>query len=106
MATTAGKLPARWVIHTVGPTYTPSEDRSELLAACFRESLKIADTLGALTVAFPAVSTGIYRYPLAEAAEIAVRGVRDTPTDVEIVRFVLFDAESYEAFTAAVQHSE
>ncbi|MBA8824821.1 O-acetyl-ADP-ribose deacetylase (regulator of RNase III) [Saccharopolyspora lacisalsi] len=106
VATTAGKLPARWVIHTVGPTFTPSEDRSELLAACFRESLKVADTLGASTVAFPAVSTGVYRYPLAEAAEIAVRSARDTPTNVENVRFVLFDTESYEAFTAAVQHSE
>src|SRR5919198_4577108 len=61
VATTAGNLPARWVIHTVGPTYSHSEDRSGLLASCFRESLRVADELGAKTVAFPAISTGVYR---------------------------------------------
>ena len=100
-ATTAGNLPARWVIHTVGPTYSRAEDRSGLLASCFRESLRVADELGAKTVAFPAISTGIYRYPVGEAADIAVRTVRDTPTDVEEVRFVLFDKASYDTFTAA-----
>ena len=56
VATTGGELPARWVIHTVGPVYAQSEDRSELLASCYRESLQVADELGAVTVAFPAVS--------------------------------------------------
>ena len=59
VATTAGRLPARWVIHTVGPVYAKSEDRSALLASCYRESLQVAAELGAATVAFPAVSAGI-----------------------------------------------
>lgn len=103
VATTAGKLPARWVIHTVGPTYAASQDRSAQLASCFRESLRVADELGALTVAFPAISTGAYHYPLEEAADIAVRTVHDTPSEVEIVRFVLFDTRSHQAFLAAVE---
>src|SRR5260221_13598128 len=56
VATTAGRLPARWVIHTVGPVWSASEDRSDLLASCYRESLRVADELGACTVAFPAIS--------------------------------------------------
>ncbi|MFG2261634.1 O-acetyl-ADP-ribose deacetylase [Streptomyces sp. NPDC048720] len=100
VATTAGALDARWVIHTVGPVWSATEDRSELLASCYRESLKVADELGARTVAFPAVSTGVYRWPLDDAARIAVRTVRDTPTSVEEARFVLFDERAYEAFAA------
>src|ERR1700751_3992751 len=60
VATTAGHLPARWVIHTVGPVYSRNEDRSALLASCYTESLRVADELGAATVAFPAVSAGIF----------------------------------------------
>ncbi|MEV6293525.1 O-acetyl-ADP-ribose deacetylase [Streptomyces sp. NPDC004059] len=102
VATTAGELDARWVIHTVGPVYSPSEDRSGLLASCYRESLKTADELGARTVAFPAVSTGVYRWPMEDAARIAVETVRNTPTAVEEVRFVLFDEPAYEAFARQV----
>ncbi|WP_225827554.1 O-acetyl-ADP-ribose deacetylase [Streptomyces naphthomycinicus] len=98
VATTAGALDARWVIHTVGPVYSSSEDRSDLLASCYRESLRVADELGARTVAFPAVSTGVYRWPMDDAARIAVETVRGTPTAVEEVRFVLFDDRAYEAF--------
>lgn len=101
VATTAGQLPARWVIHTVGPTYARGEDRSHLLASCFRESLREADRLGAGGVAFPAISTGVYRYPLDEAARIAVRTVREADTAVREVRFVLFDERSREAFESA-----
>ncbi len=101
VATTAGELPARWVIHTVGPTYAASEDRSDQLAACFRESLRVADELGARSVAFPAISTGIYRYPLGAAAEVGLRTVRETRTGVEQVRFVLFDEQSLAAFRTA-----
>ncbi|MEV0050822.1 O-acetyl-ADP-ribose deacetylase [Saccharopolyspora shandongensis] len=101
VATTAGALPARWVIHTVGPTYSAAVDRSGLLASCFRESLRVADELAAGVVAFPAISTGVYRYPLDEAARIAMRAVRDAETDVVEVRFVLFDAKSLAAFEAA-----
>ncbi|MFG2884222.1 O-acetyl-ADP-ribose deacetylase [Streptomyces sp. NPDC048297] len=98
VATTAGELDARWVIHTVGPVWSASEDRSGLLASCYRESLRVADELGARTVAFPAISTGVYRYPKEDAARIAVETVRGTPTAVEEVRFVLFDEETYEVF--------
>jgi len=100
VATTAGKLDARWVIHTVGPVFSGSEDRSELLASCYRESLRVADELGARTVAFPAVSAGIYGWPMDDAARIAVGTVRDTETAVTEARFVLFDERVYEAFAA------
>ncbi|MGY3205188.1 O-acetyl-ADP-ribose deacetylase [Streptomyces sp. TE5632] len=100
VATTAGDLNAHWVIHTVGPRYTREEDRSELLASCYRESLRVADELGARTVAFPAVSAGIYGWPVQDAARIAVETVRATETSVEEVRFVLFDDRAHEAFTA------
>ncbi|CAM5501433.1 O-acetyl-ADP-ribose deacetylase [Streptomyces coeruleorubidus] len=98
VATTAGDLDARWVIHTVGPVFSATEDRSALLASCYRESLRVADELGARTVAFPAISTGVYRYPLEDAARIAVDTVRAARTDVEEVRFVLFDERAYETF--------
>ncbi|MEU1872915.1 MULTISPECIES: O-acetyl-ADP-ribose deacetylase [unclassified Streptomyces] len=102
VATAAGDLDARWVIHTVGPVHSTTEDRSGLLASCYRESLRVADELGARTVAFPAISTGVYRWPLDDAARIAVETVRATETAVTEVRFVLFDARAYEAFAARV----
>ncbi|MEU3244062.1 MULTISPECIES: O-acetyl-ADP-ribose deacetylase [unclassified Streptomyces] len=102
VATTAGDLDARWVIHTVGPVFSDTEDRSHLLASCYRESLRVADGLGARTVAFPAVSAGVYGWPMEDAARVAVRTVRDTETAVEEVRFVLFDERAYEAFAAQV----
>ncbi|MEW2574992.1 O-acetyl-ADP-ribose deacetylase [Streptomyces syringium] len=100
VATTAGRLPAQWVIHTVGPVWTVSPPRADLLASCYRESLRVADELGARTVAFPAISTGIFRWPMDDAARIAVETVRTTDTSVEEVRFVLFDEAAYAAFTA------
>jgi O-acetyl-ADP-ribose deacetylase (regulator of RNase III) len=102
VATTAGELDALWVIHTVGPVHSRTEDRSHLLASCYRESLRVADGLGARTVAFPAISTGVYRWPVTDAARIAVETVGRTGTDVEEVRFVLFDDRAYEAFAARV----
>ncbi|WP_086737673.1 O-acetyl-ADP-ribose deacetylase [Streptomyces glaucescens] len=102
VATTAGDLDARWVIHTVGPVWSATEDRSDLLASCHRESLRVADELGARTVAFPAISTGVYRWPLDDAARIAVETVRNTPTAVEEIRFVLFDDRAYEAFARRI----
>lgn len=101
VATTAGRLPARWVIHTVGPVWSASEDRSAVLASCYTASLRVADELGARTVAFPAVSTGVYRWPLADAARIAVAAVRGAVTSVAEARFVLFTPEAMAAFTAA-----
>ncbi len=100
VATTAGELPARWVIHTVGPVWSARQDRSDLLASCYRESLRVADELGATTVALPAISTGIYGWPMDDGARIAVETVRATATAVETVRFVLFDRAAYEAFAA------
>jgi O-acetyl-ADP-ribose deacetylase (regulator of RNase III) len=103
VATTGGKLPARWVIHTVGPVYSASEDRSALLAFCHLQALRVADELGARTVAFPAISTGVYGYPLEEAAPVAIRAVRAAETEVEEVRFVLFGAEARAAFEQALR---
>jgi O-acetyl-ADP-ribose deacetylase len=100
VATTAGKLPARWVIHTVGPVWAKREDRSALLESCYRESLREADELGATSVAFPAVSAGVYRWPLEDAARIAVQTVRAADTAVGLVRFVLFGHAAYDAFVA------
>ncbi len=90
------------MIHTVGPVHSATEDRSPLLASCYRESLRVAGELGARTVAFPAISTGVYRWPLDDAARIAVETVRTTDTSVEEITFVLFDERAYEAFAAAV----
>ena len=100
VATTAGDLPARWVIHTVGPVYAKREDRRHLLVSCYRESLRVADELGAATVAFPAVSAGIYGWPMDDAARVAVETVRDTPTSVREARFVLFSDDALAAFQA------
>jgi O-acetyl-ADP-ribose deacetylase (regulator of RNase III) len=105
VATTAGDLPARWVIHTVGPVYAQGEDRSALLASCHRESLRVADELGARTVAFPAISTGVYGYPVEEAAPVAVDAVRGADSRVEEARFVLFDEPALEAFHRAAAGS-
>jgi O-acetyl-ADP-ribose deacetylase len=101
VATTGGRLPARWVIHTVGPVYAKSEDRSELLASCHTESLRVADEVGARTVAFPAISTGVYGYPLDEAAPVAIGAIRGADTRVDEVRFVLFGRDAFEAFERA-----
>ena len=93
------RLAARWVIHTVGPIWHGG-DRQEpaLLAACYREALARAGEVGARSVAFPAISTGVYGYPIAPAAQIAVNTVRSTPTTVELVRFVCFNDEAFDAY--------
>jgi O-acetyl-ADP-ribose deacetylase (regulator of RNase III) len=106
VATTAGNLPARWVIHTVGPVYSKREDRSGLLGSCHIESLRVADELGARTVAFPAISTGVYGYPVEEAAPVAVKAVGTAESRVEEVRFVLFDQATHQAFSRAVEASD
>ncbi|MGV9564576.1 O-acetyl-ADP-ribose deacetylase [Streptomyces sp. NPDC003480] len=103
VATTAGELEASWVIHTVGPVWSATEDRAHLLASCYREALRVADGLGARTVAFPAVSTGVYRWPMEDAARIAVETVREAETAVEEVRFVLFDEAAYEVFARRIR---
>jgi O-acetyl-ADP-ribose deacetylase (regulator of RNase III) len=102
VATTAGELNARWVIHTVGPVYSTNEDRSNILASCHAESLRVAVELGARTIAFPAISTGVYGYPLDDAAVVAVRAVRESRADVDEIRFVLFDEDAFGAFERAL----
>jgi O-acetyl-ADP-ribose deacetylase (regulator of RNase III) len=85
-------LPARWIIHAVGPRWRGGgHGEAGLLASCYRRSLEVADALGARSVAFPAISTGIYGYPAGEAAGIAVRTLRASPTAVELARLVAFD---------------
>jgi O-acetyl-ADP-ribose deacetylase (regulator of RNase III) len=104
VATTAGELPARWVVHTVGPVHSRTEDRSEVLASAYRESLRAAEELGAGTVAFPAVSAGVYGWPMDDAARIAVATVRaHQPRSVREVRFVLFSPDALAAFTAEIE---
>ena len=103
VATAGGRLPARWVIHTVGPVYSPGEDRvALLLASCHTEALRVADELSCRTVAFPAISTGAYGYPLDLAAPVAVSSVRAARTRVAEVRFVLFSPAAHAAFERAL----
>jgi O-acetyl-ADP-ribose deacetylase (regulator of RNase III) len=102
VATTAGELPSRWVIHTVGPVYDRVDEPAQLLAACHVEALRVADELVARTVAFPAISTGVFGYPVQEAASVAINAVRDARTSVDEVRFVLFDDEAFDAFHRAL----
>lgn len=105
VATTAGLLKARSVIHTVGPVFTALQNRAPLLVSCYRECLRVADELGARSVAFPAVSAGAYGWPLEDAARIAVRTVLASDTRVDDVRFVLFSAETLAAFERALHAS-
>ena len=102
VATTAGDLPATWVIHTVGPVYSTTEDRSGLLASCYRDSLRVADELGAQRIAFPAVSAGSYGWPPDDAARIAVTTVAEAETAVREASFVLFSNEILDAFQHAL----
>ncbi|MFD9631987.1 O-acetyl-ADP-ribose deacetylase [Streptomyces violascens] len=99
VATTAGRLHAGHVIHTVGPVWSKAEDRSALLASCYERSLTLAKELGAETIAFPAISTGIYGWPIDSGAEIAIRVAREHGgSPLREIRFVLFDETAYQAF--------
>lgn len=104
VATTAGDLPARFVIHAVGPVWHGGgRGEPELLASAYRSALDEAARVGARSIAFPAISTGIYGYPLAEATAVAVDAVRSWKGDgVEVVRFVCFDQRTREAYRAEV----
>jgi O-acetyl-ADP-ribose deacetylase len=99
-ATTAGELPARWVIHTVGPVWRGGTvGEAELLASCYRRSLAVAAGLGARSIAFPAISCGVYGYPPELAAPVALGAVQGHGLD--LVRFVLFGDDTYRVFLAA-----
>ncbi len=105
MWTHAGSLPARYVIHTVGPIYTNEAESAPVLASAYRESLRVADALGIKSVSFPAISTGVYRYPLPQAAQVAVSAIADYlrgATGLERVEIVCFTDRVFTAFRTAV----
>ncbi|OAB88261.1 RNase III inhibitor [Janibacter melonis] len=89
--TTAGEMPARWVIHTVGPNYSAGERDRDLLASCYRRSLEVAEEIGARTLAFPLVSAGIYGWPKGDAVACAVETISASTADVDEVTLVAFD---------------
>lgn len=102
-ATPGFRLPARWIIHAVGPVWHGGDSgEPELLASAYRRSLAVADEIGARSVAFPAISTGIYGYPLDAATEIAVRTCKEADTTVDLIRFVCFDARTLATYRDAL----
>lgn len=98
--TTAGDLPARWVIHTVGPNYNAGQRDRALLESCYRRALQVADELGARTVAFPLISSGIYGWPQSDAIAAAIETVTTADTRVDEARLVAFDTAAYDAVRA------
>jgi O-acetyl-ADP-ribose deacetylase (regulator of RNase III) len=107
-ATGGHRLPARWVIHTVGPVWRGGgHGEPELLASCYRRSLEVAADVGARSIAFPAISTGVYGYPREAAARVAVSSVRAArlQTSFERVLLVAFDAETHELYEALLQEA-
>jgi O-acetyl-ADP-ribose deacetylase (regulator of RNase III) len=101
--TIAGDLPARWVIHVVGPNYGAGERDPALLTSCYANALRVADELGAATLAFPLVSAGIYAWPRDEAIRIAVDTLRGASTAVREARLVAFDRATYEEIRAVAE---
>ncbi len=100
-ATPGFELPARWVIHTVGPVWHGGDGgEAELLASCYRRSLEVAAEIGARTAAFPAISTGVYRFPREDAARIAVREATSTTADVDEILLVAFDTPTFELYVS------
>jgi len=100
--TTAGNMPARWVIHVVGPNYSAGERDRSLLTSCYANALAVADSLGASSVAFPLVSAGIYGWPRADAIAAAVDTLRSASTSVRSARLVAFGRSSYDEIAAAL----
>ncbi|MHA7126916.1 O-acetyl-ADP-ribose deacetylase [Janibacter indicus] len=103
--TTAGDLPSRWVIHTVGPNHAAGQRDRSLLVSCYRRCLEVADELGAGSVAFPLISAGIYGWPKDDAIAAAVETISAADTDVVEARIVAFDAAAYERVAAALAKS-
>jgi O-acetyl-ADP-ribose deacetylase len=99
VATTAGRLPARWVIHTVGPVYSAVQDRRNTLRSCYRESLRVAGELGAGSVAFPLISSGAYGWPIDDALRQAIGVLRGATCNV---RLVLWDESTLRAAELAL----
>jgi O-acetyl-ADP-ribose deacetylase (regulator of RNase III) len=108
-ATKAYGLPAKYVIHTVGPVWRPRHldgKEDQLLASCYRRSLAVADQLGVKSIAFPAISTGVYGFPKERAANIAVTEVSAFKGNIQLVLFVCFDAETHAIYTRLLQSDE
>lgn len=103
--TTAGNLPAQWVIHTVGPNYNAGEKDRSLLESCYRRALEVADELGARSVAFPLISAGIFGWPREDAITVAVESIAAADTHVHEVRLVVLDSEMYEQVLAQLASS-
>ncbi len=104
MSKAYGRLKSKWVIHAVGPKYQGGPADAGRLSSAYRESMKLAEKAGAKTVAFPSISTGIYGYPVGEAALVAIKTVSECLVEmpgIENVRFVLFDARTFSAYEAA-----
>lgn len=104
--TTAGDMPARWVIHTVGPNYAAGERDRTLLESCYRRSLEIADELGASSVAFPLISAGVYAWPKDDAITTAISTITSAQTDVNDVVLVAFDAQTAQEIHNALPQGE
>jgi O-acetyl-ADP-ribose deacetylase len=100
--TSAGRLPARWVIHVVGPDWNRGERDRGLLTSCYSGALAVADELGARTVAFPLVSAGVYGWPREDAIRAAIDTLRETPSDVEEARIVAFGRAAHDEVVAAL----
>jgi O-acetyl-ADP-ribose deacetylase (regulator of RNase III) len=100
--TTAGDLPARWVVHVVGPNWNAGERDRSLLVSCYRRALEVADELGAASIALPLVSAGVYGWPKDDAIAAAVDTLRETPTRVTSARLVAFDASTYDLIEGAL----
>ncbi|MDO4412874.1 O-acetyl-ADP-ribose deacetylase [Cutibacterium sp.] len=105
VATTAGNMAAKWVIHTVGPVWAKTIDKSDQLASCYRTSLQVADEVGAKTIAFPTISAGVYGYPMDEATRIAVETCQQTDTAVETIYLVAYSAEAEAEYRTALENS-
>lgn len=105
VATTGGDLPAKWVIHTVAPIFSKTVDRSEQLIAAYRSALRVADGVGAITVAFPALSTGVYGFPVKHVAALAIEALVYALPTANVVRaeFVFLEQEHYDAFCEAAE---
>jgi O-acetyl-ADP-ribose deacetylase (regulator of RNase III) len=94
--TTAGAMPAQWVIHVVGPNYNAGERDRSLLTSCYKRALEVADEVGARSIAFPLISAGVYGWPKEDAVAAAVDTLRATPTEVELARIVAFGGSTYD----------
>ena len=106
--TTAGKLKSKFIIHTVGPVWEGGNNHEpELLSSAYRNSLKLAEENQVKSIAFPSISTGVYSYPVDRAAIIALKSVSNFlkgDTQIELVRFVLFDFQTFDAYKKAISH--